>query len=251
MLKTVVIEDDPLQMEMMCDLLETSFPSVNVISKAYNASEGIAQVIEGKPELVFLDIDLPDKSGFQILKELPDHFFDFIFVTAHEKFAVDAYQYDAISFLLKPLSKESMQQALEKLKQKRKSQYSLQQVQGIIDNLRNLYDNHQKIAVPALKQINFIKVMEIVRMEADGNYTTIFLTNGTQMVASTQIGEYEKQLSRDKFFRIHDKHMINLRYVKSITRGETGTVVMEDDSKLPVSRRRKEEFLKVLVGLFN
>jgi two-component system LytT family response regulator len=251
MLKTVVIEDDPLQMEMMCDLLESSFPSIKVISKAYNAAEGIRQVMEGKPELVFLDIDLPDKSGFEILKELPDHFFDFIFVTAHEKFAIVAYQYDAISFLVKPLRKEALKLALEKLKQKRKNQYSVLQVQGLIENLKNLYDNPHKIAVNGLKEINFIKVMDIVRMEADGNYTTFFLTDGSKMVASTQIGEYEKQLPENKFFRIHDKHMINLRYVKSMTRGDTGTVIMEDNSQLPVSRRRKEEFLKILGTLYS
>jgi two-component system, LytTR family, response regulator len=250
MLKTVIIEDDRFQMEILCDLLE-GFPSVKVISKAFNAADGVSQVISGKPDLVFLDIDLPDKTGFELLKELPDHFFDFIFVTAHEKFALHAYKYDAISFLLKPLTKDAMQQALDKLSRKRKNQYSVHQVKAIIEDLRGHYGTSQKIAVPTVKEINYIKVAEIVRMEADGNYTTIFMTHGMPMLASSRIGVYEKQLSADKFFRIHDKHLINLRFVKKLTKGEAGTVIMEDDSQLPVSRRRKDEFLKVLDTIFS
>jgi len=250
MIRTTIIEDDPFQMEIMSDLLET-FPSIKIVSKAFNAAEGISQVIKDKPELVFLDIDLPDKSGFEILKEVPDHFFDFIFVTAHERFAIDAHKYDAISFLLKPLTEQAMSVALDKLNQKRKNQYSVHQVQSIIADLKSIYDNHQKIAVPTVKQINYIKVADIVRMEADGNYTTIYLTHGGSMVASTQIGEYEKQLSRDKFFRIHDKHLINLRFVKTLIKGDPGTVVMEDNSQLSVSRRRKDEFMKALEELFS
>lgn len=251
MLKTVIIEDDPFQMEIISDLLSGSFPSVKIISKAFNAKDGIEQISKGRPDLVFLDIDLPDRSGFEVLQELRGHFFDIIFVTAHEKFALNAYQYDAISFLIKPVKKEDISNALNKLNQKRRDQYSVQQVQGMIRELKDLYDNNQKIAVPTVKEINFIRVNEILRMEADGNYTTIYLSNGSPMLASIQLGEYEKQLSPDKFFRIHDKHLVNLRFVKTLTKGESSTVIMEDNSQLPLSRRRKEDFMKAVGKLFS
>jgi len=250
MLRTIIIEDDKFQMEVMSDLLETSFPSIKIISRAFNAVDGIEQVINGKPDLVFLDIDLPDKSGFEILKELPDHFFEFIFVTAHERFAIEAFEHDAIGFLLKPVTKEKMQDALNKLNRKRKNQYSVVQVQAIIDDLKKIYNQNQKIAVPSLKEINYINVTEIVRLEADGNYTTIFPVSGKPMLTSKQIGEYEKQLSFNKFYRIHDKHLINLHFVKTFMKGDGGNVVMEDNAQLPVARRRKDEFLKSLDALF-
>ena len=250
MLKTIIIEDDPFQMEIISDLLETSFPSVKIVSKAMNAEDGIREVSSLKPDLVFLDIDLPDKSGFEVLQELPDHFFDFIFVTAHEKFALQSYRYDAIGFLLKPITRESMQQALNKLARKRKNEYSVEHVQEIIEDMKNTYDNQQKISVPSLKMINYIRIMEISRMEADGNYTTIVLTNGKSLVSSKQIGDYEKQLAKNKFFRVHDKHLINLRFVKSFMKGESSSVEMEGGFQVPVSRRRKEDLLQVLEGLF-
>lgn len=245
MLKAVIIEDTMLQMEMLRDIV-SDFPFVKITACAASASEGVTLITETKPDFIFLDVDLPDKTGFEMLHELKDHSFDVIFTTAHEKYALVAHQYDSISFLIKPVTRESLEEALDRLQRKRKNQYAAEQMHEVLNKLMSNYNGPRKIAVPTIKAINYVDVDDLLRLEADGNYTTIYFVKGQSMVASKQIGEFERQLEPGRFFRVHDKHLINLQLVKSFIKGDSGTVVMNDGSTIPVSRRRKDDFLKSL-----
>jgi len=251
MIKAVIIEDDPFQMRLLSDLLAESFPQINIAGKAGLSSEGVLLIREQLPELVLLDIDLPDKSGFEMLQELQDMQFDVIFVTAHEKYALKAHQFDTMGYLIKPINREKLEVALKKITDKRTRNNFGEQFHNLLHSVRNSYDLPQKIAVPSVKEIFYIPVKNIMRMEADGNYTTLYQMTGSPIIASRQIGEFESRLNGQGFCRVHDKHLINLRHVKSFIKGEAGTAVMEDDTHIPVSRRKKDDFLKSLDGMFS
>lgn len=248
MYRAVIIEDDAMCMEALCDLLEASFPDIHLEASCTTAEEGILLVRKHKPDLVLLDINLPLKSGFEMLEELKDMSFSTIFTTSFEKHALKAHDYDSVCFIAKPVTRNALSKSLEKIKRQKKNLQPAQTIENLISDLKKI-QNPKKIAVPEQKVINYINVDDITRMEADGNYTRILLSKGKSLMASRQIGDYEKLLLEQGFFRIHDKHLINLHCVKSFLKGDLGLAVMNDGSVLPVARRRKEEFLKSLDSL--
>ena len=251
MTRAVIIEDDPLQMLIISDLISDSFPQIEIVGKGGLSSEGVMMIRSLKPDLVFLDLDLPDKTGFEMLNELQEIHFDVIFVTAHEKYALEAHQYDSLGYLIKPVTKQKLTASLKRIKEQGIQKDLGTQFQHLLQSVRNSVELPQKIAVPTLKEIHYIHIQDIIRFEADGNYTTLFQMNGQTITASRQIGEYETKLVGQGFFRVHDKHLINLRLVKSFIKGESGNAVMEDNSHIPVSRRKKEEFLRSLEARFS
>ena len=251
MIRTVIIEDDSFQMSILCDLVKESFPQLTVVGTGALSSEGVSIIRKEKPELVLLDIDLPDQTGFEMLQELSDMHFDVIFVTAHEKYALKAHQFDSMGYLIKPITKTKLDVALKKFSGKSAHPNMGTQFQNLLFSMRNAYDLPQKISVPSLKEIHYVPVKNIMRMEADGNYTTLYLVADQPVLASRQIGDFEERLSGQGFCRVHDKHLINLRYIKSFIKGESGIAVMEDNTQIPVSRRRKEGFLRAIDGMFS
>jgi two-component system LytT family response regulator len=250
-MNAVIIEDDPFHLEILRDLLKEEFPQISVIGQGGLWSEGVRLVRSLHPDLVFLDIDLPDKSGFEVLEELSDQQFDVVFVTAHEKYAVQAHQFDSVGYLIKPIHRDDLRQVIKKLTTKVHKRIQGNDFTSLLQTFRNTFEIPRKIAVQSLKDIQYVNISEIIRLEADGNYSKIYMNTGPYLLSSRQIGEYEVRLRPMGFFRIHDKHMVNMRYVRSFQKGEGGTAVLEDQTQLPVARRRKEEFLRLLDEIFS
>jgi two-component system, LytTR family, response regulator len=245
-IKTIVIEDDPLQMEILCDLLNEHFPNVFIEGRCSLSQEGIVMIRENKPDLVILDIDLPGKNGLQMLEELGVINFKVLFITAYKQFALQAHTYDSIGYILKPVSVNEISAALLRFNKDHKKHNFSEEFRDLSKLLTSTVAANRKIAVHSLKEIHYLNVNDIIRLEADHNYTSIFTTSGQCILASKQIGDFEDKLTGDKFYRVHDKHLINLRYVSKFKKGEMPMAVMTDQCEVPVSRRKKDSFLTTL-----
>ncbi len=250
-MKAVIIEDDPFHLEVLTDLIEKEFPQITIVGSGRLSEEGVRLVRSLKPDLVFLDIDLPDKSGFEMLEELPDESFDIVFVTSHEKYALQAHQFDSIGYLIKPINRDELVQVINKFTGKAHKRLQGNDFSSLLHSFRNTFEIPRKIAIQSMKDIQYVNISDIVRFEADGNYSDLFLNDGTKMISSRQIGEFEARLKRLGFFRVHDKHLVNMRYVRSFMKGDSGMAILEDQTQLPIARRRKDEFLRLLDDLFS
>ena len=242
MITAVIIEDEIRSRKILINSLANYCEEVNVIGHAATVMDGLYLIKEKKPDLVFMDIDLPDGSGFEILENLPKPRPKVIFVTAYNQYAVNAFQISAIDYLLKPVDPELLQKAVEKVAQADEPED--QQEKKIIAFSENRHSGKlKKMVVPTMHGLQLIRTEDIVRLLADGNYTTIFLKNKKTILVSKKIKDYEAILDTLGFFRVHQSHIINLDLVERYVKGEGGTVILEDGSEVEVARRRKEAFL--------
>jgi two-component system LytT family response regulator len=216
---------------------------VEIIGFAKTVSEGIQKVQNLQIDLLFLDIDLPDGNGFEVLKALGKQAPKTIFVTAYNQYAIKAFQVSAIDYLLKPVDPELLVSAVEKAKSKVENNQLSHDI--LKDNLEKKTIN--KLALPTQKGIQMVYIQDIIRIEADGNYVSITLTNGKNLVISKPIKTFNEWLSDQNFYRIHHSHLINIQHIKEYRKGEGGTVIMENGDEVEVSRRRKEGFLHKLM----
>jgi two-component system, LytTR family, response regulator len=249
-INSVIIEDDSFQMQILTDLLTLNFPQINIIGRCGSANEGIETIKERKPDLIILDIDLPDKSGFEMLDELREFNFELLFITSHEKYALEAYKHNPAGYLVKPIDKLKLGEVINTVSGKLQQKRFGNEFAAMLKYFKQTHNLPLKIAIPSIKEISYVNIDNILRLEADGNYTTIFQLKGDPIFSSRKLGRFEIRLADHQFFRIHDKYMVNLRHVKSFIKGESGIAVMEDGTQLPVSRRRKDAFLKLLDALF-
>ena len=242
MLKAIIIDDEHKSRESLQILIQDFCEGVEVCALCQNVSEGIAAIDEYKPDVVFLDIQMQRETGFDLLNKLEKIDFELIFTTAHSEYAIKAFKFSAIDYLLKPIDLTDLQAALEKVKKKKNYGIS-ERLEQLIHNLKPVSAQKYKLALPTSDGLVFVKIDEIVYCEAEGNYTQIHLTNGTKHLVSRTLKEYDDMLTEQDFFRIHNSYLINLNLIKNYVRGEGGYVVMTNGKSLDVSRRKKESFL--------
>ncbi len=241
--RAIIVDDESKARTTLRNLLEQHCSSrVTVIGEADCVKKGLEVIDTLKPDLVFLDIQMPDGTGFDLLKQLPEINFKIIFASAYDKFAIQAFKFSALDYLLKPIEAENLIEACAKLDQTDRFKELNKKLQVLLSNKNSF----EKIALPALDGIIFVKISEIVRCESDDNYTSVFLRNGEKIVVSRTLKEYDEMLTPFNFFRIHKSHLINLGYLKRYKKGEGGFVIMEDGAELEVSRRRKEDFMNAI-----
>jgi two-component system LytT family response regulator len=210
-----------------------------------NVAEGIEAINRLKPDVVFLDIQMQRETGFDLLTRLKQIDFELIFTTAYSEYAIKAFKFSAIDYLLKPIDVPELQAAIEKVSKKRENNISAR-IEHLIHNLKPASSQKFKIALPSSDGLVFVKVEEILYCEAESNYTQIHLVNGAKHLVSRTLKEYEDLLSDQDFFRIHNSYIINLNLIKNYVRGEGGYVVMTNGKSLDVSKRKKESFLSRL-----
>jgi len=249
MIKTVIIEDEENSRIILNDMLNQHFKNVEVLASCKNIEEGRAAIEQLHPELVISDIELDGNSVFEMLQQLHEINFEIIFTTAFEKYAIQAIKFSALDYLLKPFSKEELSEALNHYHQKQNKQHSSQQFDALFHNLKHFQSDLKKIALPTSNGLTIIPVKDIIRCEAEVNYTQFFLVQKNKMLVTKTLNEYDELLNDYDFIRVHNSHLINLHQVKNDSRGEGGTVIMSDGSSVDVSRRKKEEFLKRLEAL--
>lgn len=249
MIRSILIDDEKHCRDSLSVTLKNHFPEIDLVAACTNIIEGQAAIEQLKPELVFLDVEIPPSTGFDLLQKLNAVSFEIIFTTAFDKYAVRAIKASALDFLLKPVGKEELGLAIERFKQKKSKNDSRQQMETLFANIRQLREPLKKIMLPSQNGFEYANVKDIIRLQSDSNYTTFYFTDKRKIVVSRTIKDYEDMLTGHDFFRVHQSHIINIQYIKTYVKGEGGIVIMQDGSEIDVSRRRKEEFLKALENL--
>ncbi len=250
MISAILIDDEQHCIHRLSDLLITNHAKdIQLMGNFSTVEEGITAIEALKPQLVFLDVQIHDKTGFDLLKSVNRSLFDVIFTTAYEKFAVQAFKFSALDFLLKPVDKDDLALAIEKFKDKTLKNETVAKLDILFHNLKNMQSGSRKICVPVTTGFVFLETDDIVRCESEINYTTIYLKDKKKLVVAKTLKDFEEMLTDYKFFRIHNSHLINLNYIKAYNKGKGGFVTLADNSQIEVSTRRKDDFLKAIQAI--
>ena len=245
MIKAIIIDDEPYSCESLVTLLERYCPNVKVADICYSGESGISAILEQQPQIVFLDIEMPKMNGFEMLEKLPEISFQIIFTTSYDQYAIKAIRFSALDYLLKPVDREELQRAVQKVTQQQNHQLP-QQLEILLQKVRQPAPAIQKIALPTLEGLEMVPVDSIISCSSDSNYTIFLLKNKQKLVASRTLKEIEEMLEGYSFVRVHHSHMVNLNEIHKYIKGEGGYLIMSDDSSVDVSRSRKELLLKKL-----
>jgi len=250
MITAVLIDDDSNLREGMIGLLELYAPEIKIIGEAEDVETGAAIIEKLHPQVVFLDIMLNDGTGFDILEQLAKRngktTSHIVFITAHEEYAIKAFRFSALDFLLKPVDPDELQKVIEKIKSILEKNDSYAHIDLLIENIRKKVDNFKRIALSTSDGIHVFEVSDIIRCEGEDNYTTFYIKNNKPVIISRTLKEYEDLLSEYGFERIHQSHLINLAYLKSYIKKDGGYVVMADNTHLPISQRKKERLQELI-----
>ncbi|TVQ88652.1 MAG: DNA-binding response regulator [Bacteroidetes bacterium] len=243
---TILIDDEIACTETLAIELELYCPQIEVLASYNSADEALAGVVSLKPELVFLDIEMPWMNGFELLQQLNQVNFDVIFITAYDQFAVKAFKFSAVDYLLKPIKKEDLISAVAKVEQRRAKRLSSAHIEAMLNNINFLNRDFPSLAVPTSEGIEFIPVDDILYCSSDNNYTYIHKSLGGSILLSKTLKDVEGMLEQRHFLRIHQSYLINPRHLRKYVRGQGGHVVMSNGKELPVARARKDDLLDSL-----
>jgi two-component system LytT family response regulator len=243
MIRCIIVDDEPKNLENLRILLQDFCQNVDVLALCQNVDEALTAIKRQRPDVLFLDIQMQRETGFDLLARLDRVDFDVIFVTAHSEYAIKAFKFSAIDYLLKPIDIEELKRALVRVEMKSNNDMA-GRLEQLFENLKPKSGHAHKIAIPIADGLVFVNTEDIIYCEASSNYTQIFLNDGKKYVVSRTLKEYEELLAEHEFFRIHNSFVINLNAIKKYVRGDGGYVVMSNDAALDVSKRRKEAFLE-------
>ncbi|MGI9543326.1 MAG: LytR/AlgR family response regulator transcription factor [Cyclobacteriaceae bacterium] len=245
MLSTIIIDDEQHCIDRLKDLLNPYQNEIEILGAYRVYSKAISAIQTLKPDFIFLDVQLGDKTGFDLLKEVALVEFEVVFTTAYDKYAMEAFNFSALDYLLKPIDSSDFDRSVQKL-QKALAPDLSKRLETLFHNLQQDKNNNKRIAIPTIEGLTFISVADIIRCQADVNYTHIFSTDEKRLTVTKTLKQFEELLSDFDFFRVHNSHLINLAYIKKYTKGKGGTAEMTDGTEIEVSVRKKELFLKRL-----
>lgn len=245
MLKTVLIEDNADAAEKLQFLLtKYCAASINLLAHANTGQSGIEAIQTHQPDLLFLDIELGDMTGFELLERIDAVDFQVIFTTAHEHYAIKAIRYSAVDYLQKPIGREELLAAITRA-ENNPTRILKEQVNQLAQNVKAKTTLPEKIALTTSEGLVFKKIKDIVRCESDRMYTIVAMVGGEKLMVSKPMGQLEEILEGQNFFRIHNSHLINMNHIRQFVRAEGGYIVMEDGATVSVARNRKDEFLEL------
>ncbi len=241
-MKTIIIDDEPHCVGYLQVLLQQHCAQAQVVATAGNGQEGLSLIRHYAPELVFLDVEMPVMNGFRMLEELGEVPFQLIFTTAYDRYALRAFKFSALDYLLKPIDPQELKNAVNRSS---KTPGPLPQQLSLLENHLHHPDAamSNKIAIPTLDGFNFIALDDIVHCEAESNYTKFHLQNGKSLLVSRTLGDVEETLKGKGFFRIHKQFLINLKHIEKYVKGEGGYIVMSNQQQVSISRSRRDEFV--------
>lgn len=239
--KTILIDDENKNRDVIRLKLENNCPELQIVSMAASAEEGYQQIIQHKPDIIFLDISMPGESGLEMLDRFDNIDFQVIFVTGYNDYALEAFKFSAVDYLLKPVLDKDLKGAVSKAKMRILNREKAAQYEILKHNLNHIGKKETKLAIPGTQSYDFVQVSDIVRCEGWQKYTRIYFTNGHQIVSSYNLGVYKDLLKDHDFYVCHKSHIINIDHI--VRYFKEGIIELADGSKVPVSRRKKEEFL--------
>lgn len=250
MITAVLIDDDGNLREGMKAMLQIYAPEIEITGEADSVKTGIELIETAKPDIVFLDILMNDGSGFDILERLNHKFgkitSHIIFITAHEKFAIKAFRFSALDFLLKPVDPDDLQSVLRKIKAVIHQDHDNKNIGLLLENIQKKPGGFKKIALSTSDGIHLFEIKDIIRCEGEDNYTKFYIKDHRTVLISKTLKEYEELLKDQNFERIHQSHLINLNELRSYVKKDGGFVVMSDESQLPVSQRKKDRLQEII-----
>jgi len=250
MIRAIIVEDEKKSRETLRGLINRyCSKDVMVVDEAEGVVSGINSIKNFHPDLVFLDIQMPDGSGFKLLESIPHIDFDVIFTTAFDQYAIKAIKYSALDYLLKPIEPDDLLQAIEKVNRRNFRSQIDQNIRVLLDNYRNQFEEPRKIVLSTSDKIHVVDVDDIIRCESDNYYTKFFFKDGKTLLISKTLKEHELLLKEHNFIRPHKSHLINIKYIKSFIRADGGYIMLTDSSRIPVSRRKRERILDIISHL--
>lgn len=249
MLRAVIVEDEKKSQDALMAMLRRYCEQVDVIGVADGVESGLKMITKLQPDVLFLDIQMPDGSGFKLLELLGEHPFQIIFITAFDQYAIRAIRYSALDYLLKPIIPEELVKAVEKAEANKMSRQVNENVRALLENMKNAPDQPETIVLSTTEKLHVVKIETIIRCESDNYYTRFFFTNGKTLLVSKTLKEFEELLKDHHFIRPHKSHLINLRHIRSFHRQESGQILMTDGSPVPVSRRKREFVIRMISHL--
>jgi two-component system, LytTR family, response regulator len=249
--RAIIIDDEKKSRNALTSLLERYCPNVIISGEAEGVQSGIQMIKNNNPDVIFLDIQMQDGSGFRLLESFDEIKFEIVFTTAFDQYAIKAIRYSALDYLLKPIIPEELIDAVRKVEEKKiiKNANLNKNVDVLLDNINPQNSEAKKIILSTAEKIHVVDVDEILRCESDNYYTNFFFTNGKKLLISKTLKENERMLKDHNFIRPHKSHLINIKYIKGYLKNEGGFILMTDNSKVPVSRRRKELIIETINNL--
>jgi two-component system LytT family response regulator len=245
-LKIIIVDDEKRIRNSLVNVLKLHYPNVNIVAEADDVTSAITAVKKHSPDVVLLDIKMPDGTGFDMLKQLMPLTFKIIFITAFDQYAIQAFKFSAIDYLLKPVIPEDLVNALQRVVQQLDIENSNTKLDVFMSNMSDLTRDKKKIVLNSHDKMHIVSLNEVIRCEADRNYTQFFLFNKKSVLVSRPLKDYDDMLSEFGFFRCHHSHLINLEFVDRLEKKEGGILVMKDGSEVLVASRKYTELIAAL-----
>lgn len=244
MIDCLIIDDESDAREALKMAVEKYCPDVEILSACETPEKGLEEILNLHPDLVFLDVEMPGMSGFDLLQQLEEINFSVIFVTAYNRYAIKAIKFSALDYLLKPVDPDNLVNAVRKAKEWQHQKELTFRYQSVISNIENQQLNMDKLAIPDSEGIIFVETENIICCRADGNYTTLYLSDRKTILVSKPLKDFETILSNHGFSRVHHAALINMKHIQKYVKGDGGYVILSDNHHVDVSRRKKETFLR-------
>lgn len=249
MLRAVIVEDEKKSQDALIAMLNRYCHQVDVVGVAEGVESGLKTIPKLQPDILFLDIQMPDGSGFKLLELLGDRTFQVIFITAFDQYAIKAIRYSALDYLLKPIIPDELIKAVEKAGQKKRSDQMNENIRALLENVKSYHEKPVKIVLSTTEKMYVVDIETIIRCESDNYYTRFYFTTGKNLLVSKTLKEFEELLKDHDFIRTHKSHLVNLHFISGFQRQESGQILMTDGSAVPVSRRKRDQVLRIISHL--
>ncbi len=246
MLKAIIVDDEPYCCESLVTLLERFCPEVKISAICNSGQEALSAIQEINPHLVFLDIEMPYMNGFELLEKLPAIDFELVFTTSYDQYAIKAFRFSALDYLLKPVDREELQKAVKKVSDRMQSPLP-QQLEILLQKINHTSNSIQRIALPTMEGLQLVPVNSIISCASEGNYTIFLMKDKQKIVVSRPLKEVEEMLVEHSFFRVHHSYIVNMNEIEKFIKTDGGYLIMSDGSMVDVSRSKKEVLLKKLL----
>lgn len=242
MIKAIIVDDEKDGAEVLQFLVQQNCPQVQVMSLEHSVESAISSIQKIKPDLVFLDIEMPTGTGFDVIQQTSELGYETIFITAYEHYAIKAFKTNAIDYLLKPVDVDELINAVKNA-EKRINSSNKNNNAAIESLILNAIHKNKKISIPSQDGVLWVDIDDILRLEADSNYTHVYIKNKKKLTVAKTLKSFEDQLSNSTFFRTHSAHLINVNEIEKYIKGDGGTLVLKDGSSIPVSRANKTDLM--------